>query len=71
MEAFVNKMKFLLLTVLLASSLKLTTAHAQDDDMIFPDSDETLIPPQGSTDSAPVLIEDDSSDVSDTEEYDG
>ncbi|MBC7429738.1 MAG: hypothetical protein H7336_14065 [Bacteriovorax sp.] len=47
-------------------------AHAQDDEMTFPDSESSVMP-AGNTSSAPPVIidESDSQDVSDVEEYDG
>ncbi len=67
------KTKCLLLALVLFNILSLSYAHAQDDEMVFPESDsETFVPPTGSTGTPPVIIdESDSSDVSDVEEYDG
>ena len=67
------KTKSLLLLGLVVFNLFASYAHAQDDEnMIFPDSEETVAPPSGSASTPPVIIdESDSSDVSDVEEYDG
>lgn len=66
------KTKRLLLLGLVLFNVSLSYAHAQDDEMIFPESDETVAPAPGSSATPPVIIdESDSSDVSDVEEYDG
>lgn len=61
----------ILLAVLLSVS---HLAHAQDDEMIFPETqNESIIPPNGdaSGSTPPVIIDEDANDVSDVEEYDG
>lgn len=68
------KTKCLLLALVLFNILTHSYAHAQDDEMVFPESDgETFIPPSGTQGSTPPVIidESDSGDVSDVEEYDG
>ena len=67
------KTKCLLLVLVIFHTLTVSYAHAQDDEMIFPESEsETIIPAGSSTSTPPVIIdESDSSDVSDVEEYDG
>lgn len=66
------KTKSLLLLGLVLFNLSLSYAHAQDEEMIFPDSEESVVPAPGSAATPPVIIdESDSQDVSDVEEYDG
>lgn len=66
------KTKCLLLLGLVLFNLSLNYARAQDDEMIFPESEEVAVPAPGSQASPPVIIdESDSQDVSDVEEYDG
>ena len=66
------KTKCLLLAIALFHTFAVSYAHAQDDEMIFPESDTEEIAPAGSASTPPVIIdESDSSDVSDVEEYDG
>ncbi|MBY0414449.1 MAG: hypothetical protein K2Q18_09800 [Bdellovibrionales bacterium] len=61
--------KFLLLVLALCKVLAVPNiAHAQEEEMIFPE--ESSVSPTSST--PPVIIDDsDSNDVSDVEEYDG
>ena len=67
------KTKSLLLLSLLVLNTFVSYAHAQDDEMSFPEESETIIPAGGTSSSTPPVIidESDSSDVSDVEEYDG
>lgn len=66
------KTKSLLLLSLLVFHTFTSYAHAQDDEMSFPESESEVIPAGTSSSTPPVIIdESDSQDVSDVEEYDG
>ena len=61
--------KCLLLAVVLLKVLTTSYAFAQDDEMVFPETD--TISPSSSSIPPTIIDESDSSDVSDVEEYDG
>ncbi len=65
------KTKCLLLLGLVLLNFSLSYAHAQDEEMIFPESEETVMPTSGNASPPTIIDESDSSDVSDVEEYDG
>ena len=66
-----TKSLFLLLALVVFNTFA-SYAHAQDDEMSFPEETETIVPTGGTSSTPPVIIdESDSQDVSDVEEYDG
>jgi hypothetical protein len=66
------KTKSLLLFSLVLFHTYTNYAHAQDDDMTFPDQESSVIPADSTNSAPPVIIDDsDSQGVSDVEEYDG
>ena len=66
------KTKSLLLLSLVLFHTYTNYAHAQDDEMVFPESESSVLPTGSSSSTPPVIIdESDSQDVSDVEEYDG
>lgn len=70
--SFKMKTKSLLLLSLLVFHTFTSYAHAQDDEMSFPEEPESIVPNGTSSTPPPMIIdESDSSDVSDVEEYDG
>ncbi len=67
------KTKSLLLLALVVFHTFTSYAHAQDDEMSFPEDSESIVPAGGTSSATPPVIidESDSQDVSDVEEYDG
>ncbi|MBC7712704.1 MAG: hypothetical protein H7177_05170 [Rhizobacter sp.] len=66
------KTKSLLLLSLVLLHTYTNYAHAQDDEMTFPDAESSVMPAGNTSNTPPVIIDDsDSNDVSDVSEYDG